>query len=98
MTKETRYLFQLIDIRGIEFTCLKDGCNARTTLDPSKLRDQRSWICPNCGHSLAETDTPIRVAFEKLFSAIRIIKENQKPAKVEVRLEMEVVESKNDAK
>jgi len=98
MTKETRYLFQLSDVRGIEFTCLKDGCNTRITLDPSKLRDQHSWMCPSCSFSFGDIDTPIRGAFEKLFAAIRIIKENQKSAKVEVRLEIEGVESKNDAK
>jgi hypothetical protein len=62
MTKETRYLVQLIDIRGIEFTCLKDGCNARTTLDPSKLRDQRLGGQFKSGQLGSDQNRPTEVA------------------------------------
>jgi hypothetical protein len=100
MTKETRYLFQMSDVRGIEFTCRKEGCKTRTTLDPSKPLGTRfeRWNCPNCGEPWADRESPLEKSFEKLFSAVKVIAEHQKSARVDVRLEIEGVESKHDAK
>jgi hypothetical protein len=98
MTKETRYLFQLSDVKGVEFTCLKDSCKTRITLEPRSRRDRESLNCPGCGQSWAELDSPLHTAYGKLFSAMRTIAEHEKTAKAELRLEIDGVDSKNDAK